>query len=314
MNSTSTVVARLCGAKKHYGKIEALAGLDLDVERGEVMALLGPNGAGKTTAISLLLGLIQPDTGQATLFGRNPREPGVRCRMGAMLQDSGIAPTLKVEEQIDLFRPYYPNPAPTQRLVDAAELGDLMERRSNQLSGGQLQRVMFALAMAGDPELLFLDEPSAGLDLDSRRRLWAAIRGLAAGGRTVLLTTHYLEEAAALADRVAVIDHGHLIAEGTPSDLEAHVSGKLIRCKTSIDPHTLRTMDDVTRVDHRGGTLEILTPQAESVVRRLLTLDPDLSELEVSGVGLEQAFLALTAEGCTTDQTDPKTSRREDAA
>ncbi len=292
----SATVARLSGVTQRYGNIEALTGLDLNVQQGEVLALLGPNGAGKTTAISLLLGLLRPDEGQATLFGRDPREPEVRCRMGAMLQDSGIAPTLKVEEQIDLFRSYYPSPAPTRRLVEAAELHELMDRRSNELSGGQLQRVMFALAMAGDPELLFLDEPSAGLDLDSRRRLWAAIRELTAGGRTVLLTTHYLEEAAALADRVAVIHRGRLIAEGTPEQLEAQVSGKLVRCKTSIDPDILRPMDEVSRADRRGSSLEILTPHAESVVRRLLEMDPQLSDLEVSGVGLEQAFLALTGD------------------
>ena len=311
--SQPTPVASLCGATKRYGDIEALTGLDLNVQRGEVLALLGPNGAGKTTAISLLLGLLRPDEGRVTLFGRDPREPNVRCRMGAMLQDSGIAPTLKVEEQIDLFRSYYPSPAPTRRLVEAAELSELMDRRSNELSGGQLQRVMFALAMAGDPELLFLDEPSAGLDLDSRRRLWAAIRELTAGGRTVLLTTHYLEEAAALADRVAVIHRGRLIAEGTPAELESRVSGKLVRCKTTIEPDALRSMDGISRVDRRGSSLEILTPRAEAVVRRLLDMDPDLSDLEVSGVGLEQAFLALTEDEPSTP-SEPTHTHRENAA
>ncbi|MEM7587972.1 MAG: ABC transporter ATP-binding protein, partial [Acidobacteriota bacterium] len=208
MHTSNHSIARLTNVRHSYGKVQALAGIDFELRRGEVLALLGPNGAGKTTMVSLLLGLLRPDTGQATVFGRDPRELAVRRRIGAMLQISGIAPNLTVREQIDLFRSYYPAPAGVAQLVAAADLGELMDRRAKALSGGQLQRLHFALALAGNPELLFLDEPTTGLDVESRRRLWGRVRELSESGRTVLLTTHHLEEADALADRIVVIDRG----------------------------------------------------------------------------------------------------------
>ncbi|MEM1180700.1 MAG: ABC transporter ATP-binding protein [Acidobacteriota bacterium] len=287
-------VAQLVDVSKHYGSVRALDGLSLDVHRGEVLALLGPNGAGKTTAISLLLGLLRPDGGAATVFGLDPRSIEVRTRLGAMLQVSGLAPTLTVRETLQLYRSYYPRPASLRFLVELADLGELLDRRTDALSGGQLQRLMLGLAMAGDPELVFLDEPSAGMDLESRRRLWQSVRDVASAGRSVLLTTHHLEEADALADRVAVIHRGTLIAEGTPTEIEASVSGRRISCVTSIDLARLRAIGGVNRVERRGAATEIFTARAEDVLRQLFDLDPGLSALEVGGAGLEQAFLALT--------------------
>lgn len=290
-------VARLRAVEKCFGPTRALDGLDLDLRRGEVLALLGPNGAGKTTAISLWLGLLEPDAGEVTLFDRPPSEPAARARVGAMLQSTGVHPMLRVEEQIDLFRSYYPRPMPVDSLVEVADLDGLMGRRSNALSGGQRQRLMLALALAGDPELLFLDEPSAGMDAESRRRLWSRVRRLVAEEKTVLLTTHHLDEADALADRVAVLDRGRRIAEGTPAELEERVAGRLVRCVTTLDLGTLSRLDGVEQVSQRGATSEILTARAEDVLRQLLALDSGLRDLEVSGVGLERAFLGLTSAG-----------------
>ncbi len=294
MQTSSNRIAHIADVHHSYGKVTALAGINFELRRGEVLALLGPNGAGKTTMVSLLLGLLRPGSGNVTVFNKDPRSLSVRRRIGAMLQISGIGPNLTIAEQIDLFRSYYPNPAGVAQLVAAADLAELMDRRAKALSGGQLQRLHFALALAGNPELLFLDEPTTGLDVESRRRLWARVRDLSESGRTVLLTTHHLEEAAALADRIVVIDHGRVIAEGTPAELEAEVSGRRICCVTRLSIKTIRTLDGVRRVERRGASTEILTANAESVLRQLFAQDPELHELEVGGVGLEQAFLALT--------------------
>ena len=231
-------LARLEGVTHRYGKVLALDRLDLEVREGEVLAVLGPNGAGKTTAVSLLLGTLQVQKGAARVFGSVPDAADVRLRRGAMLQVSGVPDTLTVGEHLALFRAYYPAPLPTGRLLEMAGLSELRGRRFGKLSGGQKQRVMFALAMAGNPELVFLDEPTAGLDLDGRRRLWDEIRGLKAAGRTAVLTTHHLEEADALADRIAVIHHGRLIAEGSPSAIKSKTSGRVVRCGHEHPPRS----------------------------------------------------------------------------
>ena len=217
--------AELVAATKRYRSgVMALGGLSLTLRQGEVVALLGPNGAGKSTAIKLLMGLASPTDGQARIFGQDPRRNSNRLRTGVMLQVGKAPETLRVREHIDLFRGYYPAPLPLAELVRLAGLSGLEDRMFGQLSGGERQRVMFALALAGDPDLVFLDEPTAGLDIEARRILWAEIRGLAARGKTVLLTTHYLEEADALASRIIVINKGKLVCEGTPTQVKAHAA------------------------------------------------------------------------------------------
>jgi ABC-2 type transport system ATP-binding protein len=279
---------------KKYGSVTALAGVDLAVRPGEVVALLGPNGAGKTTAVQLLLGLARPTAGEARLFGREPQDAEARMRVGVMLQVSKVPETLKVKEHIHLISSYYPHPLPRREVIAAAGLGGLEERLFGKLSGGQRQRVLFALALCGDPDLLFLDEPTVGLDVEARRAFWEQIRARAGAGRTVLLTTHYLEEADALADRIVLLDRGRIVAEGTPAEIKARVLGKRIRCRTRLTTAELAALPGVRDVRRSGDEIEIAAAAAEPVVRLLLARDPDLSALDVRGAGLEEAFLALT--------------------
>jgi len=291
---SGSVVATLEGVSKNYGEVRALQNVDFSVRAGQVVALLGPNGAGKTTAVKLLLGLLQPNFGKTRVFGGDPTNPQNRMRTGAMLQVGRVPETLRVREHIDLFSSYYPKPMPLEEVLAAAGLKKLRDRKFGDLSGGQRQRTLFALAICGDPDLLFLDEPTVGLDVEARRALWEEIRRLVDHGKTVLLTTHYLEEADALADRVAVINQGKIIAEGTPAEIKGQTSGKRIRCVTALSVASLLRIPGVTDVRQDREAVEIRAREAEPVVRALLASDPSLSGLEITSAGLEDAFLALT--------------------
>jgi len=241
--------------------------------------------------------LMQPNAGRARVFGGDPTNPENRMRTGAMLQVGRVPETLRVREHIDLFSSYYEKPLPLAQILAAAGLEKLSDRKFGDLSGGQKQRVLFALAICGDPDLLFLDEPTVGLDVEARRMLWDEIRLLVSRGKTVLLTTHYLQEADALADRVAVINKGEIIAEGTPATIKAQTAGKRIRCVTSLTLNVLRQIPGVTEVVEDREAVELHTGIAEPVVRELLSRDSALSGLEVTSAGLEEAFLALTQDG-----------------
>ncbi|MEO7102173.1 MAG: ABC transporter ATP-binding protein [Gemmatimonadaceae bacterium] len=292
--TVATAAARLTSVSKRYDDKIALRDVSLDIQPGGVVALLGPNGAGKTTTVKLLLGLAAPTSGTVELFGHDPRSAGSRKRIGAMLQVGKVPETLRVREHIDLFRSYYPAPMAAADVYAAAGLAGLEDRKFGDLSGGQRQRVLFALAICGDPDMLFLDEPTLGLDVEARRSFWSQIRGFVARGRTVLLTTHYLEEADALADRIVVIDHGSVIADGSPAQIKQRVSGRRIRCTTRLSEADLRAIPGVTEVRYDNGNAELVVTTAESVTRELLWNDETLSDLEVSGIQLEEAFLALT--------------------
>jgi len=268
--------------------------VDFRVRAGEVVALLGPNGAGKTTAVKLLLGLMQPNSGSVQVFGGDPMNPENRMRTGAMLQVARVPETLRVREHIDLFSAYYPKPTAPAEILSSVGLEKLSDRKFGDLSGGQRQRVLFALAICGDPDLLFLDEPTVGLDVEARRMLWDEIRKMVTRGKTVLLTTHYLQEADALADRIVVINQGEIIAEGTPSEIKAKTAGKRIRCITSLSLNALRLIPGVTGVKEDREAVELHGIEAEPILRELLDRDATLSGLEVSSAGLEEAFLALT--------------------
>jgi ABC-2 type transport system ATP-binding protein len=299
---SGAVVASLESATKNYGDIKALKNMTFCVPAGQVVALLGPNGAGKTTAVKLLLGLLQPTSGRARVFGGDPVNPENRMRTGAMLQVGRVPETLKVKEHIDLFSSYYPKPLPLEEVLAMAGLEKLRDRKFGDLSGGQRQRTLFALAICGDPDLLFLDEPTVGLDVEARRALWDGIRHLVNRGKTVLLTTHYLEEADALAHRITVINQGSIIAEGTPDEIKAKTSGKRIRCITSLDPATVARIPGVIDVKRDREAVEIHAREAEPVVRALLAGDPTLSGLEITTAGLEEAFLALTQDSSESEK------------
>ena len=288
MAKSDLIVASLEGVNMNYGSVRALHGVDFRVRAGEVVALLGPNGAGKTTAVKLLLGLLQPNSGRARVFGGDPTNPENRMR------------TLRVREHIDLFSSYYEKPMALAEVLAAAGLEKLSDRKFGDLSGGQRQRVLFALAICGDPDLIFLDEPTVGLDVEARRMLWDEIRKMVARGKTVLLTTHYLQEADALADQIAVINQGEIIAQGTPSEIKAKTAGKRIRCITSLSLNMLRQIPGVTEVKEDREAVEIRAMEAESILRELLTRDAKLSGLEVTSAGLEEAFLALTQDNGQT--------------
>jgi ABC-2 type transport system ATP-binding protein len=302
------VIARLHDASKNFGEVKALRQVNFAVRAGELVALLGPNGAGKTTAVKLFLGLAKPTSGTVSVFGGDPIHAEVRIRIGAMLQVAKVPETLRVREHIDLFSSYYPNPLPLVETLAAAGLQEIKDRVFGELSGGQRQRVLFALALCGDPDILFLDEPTVGLDVESRRVLWEEIRKLIARGKTVLLTTHYLEEADALADRVVVINRGEIIAEGTPAEIKASTAGRRIRCVSSLDIETVRSLPGVNEVRRDRDALEIHAASAEPILRELLTRDARLSAVEVTSAGLEEAFLALTVDHNNARETTLRTA------
>src|ERR1700748_483603 len=251
VSAPPAAIATLTNITKRYGTTVALDGLSLSLHPGEVVALLGPNGAGKSTAVRLLLGLIAPNSGLTQVFGSDPRNATTRTRVGAMLQVARVTETLRIREHLDLFRSYYPNPLPVAEILRITQLQGVEGRFFGQLSGGEKQRVLFALAICGNPDLIFLDEPTVGLDIESRRALWQQIRNFSAQGKTVLLTTHYLEEADALAHRIIVINKGRLISEGTPTEIKRNSGGRTIRCHTNLPAAVLRSLDSVTNVEQK---------------------------------------------------------------
>ncbi len=287
-------LARLREVTKHYGQRAALDRFSLTLRRGEVTALLGPNGAGKTTAVRLLLGLMRPDVGAVEVLGRDPRSSQARTAIGAMLQRANAPDSLSVREQIELFRSYYPRPLATAELLKRTGLAALEHRRFGALSGGQKQRMLFALAICGDPEVVFLDEPTVGLDIQTRRQVWSEVRALAAAGKAVLLTTHYLEEADALAHRIVLIERGRVVRAGTPHEIKHSIAARRIRCRTRLPAAALRALPTVTRVEADRDGMVIFAHEPQQVLREMLPLDETLSDLEVSAASLEDAFLALT--------------------
>jgi ABC-2 type transport system ATP-binding protein len=289
-------IATFDGITRRYGQVTAVDHLSLGIQPGQTVALLGPNGAGKTTTVELLLGLTNPDAGMVRLFGGPPADAVAAGRVGAMLQDAGLPQGARVAELVDLVRSLYPEPLSLQDTLRLADLEDVANRRVERLSGGQRQRVRLALAVAGNPELLVLDEPTAALDVDARRTFWHRVRGYVSAGRTVLFATHRLEEADAVADRVVVIAGGRLLADGTPDQVKAQAAGRSTVSMAADGPsrELLENLPAVETVRQDRGRLTLSTSDPDATIRALLQQAPHVQGLEVSRAGMEEAFLQLT--------------------
>lgn len=290
------VLAKLDRVRKTYGTTVALEDFSFEVREGELVSVLGPNGAGKSTAIALLLGLQRPDRGIASLFGCSPPSLLERQRIGVMMQEVVLPPDLKAREHIDLASSYYPEPYELDELIALTDIRAFADKRYGDLSGGQKRQVQFAMAICGRPLVLFLDEPTVGLDVQARARMWSTIRVLVQQGCSIVLTTHYLEEAEALADRVAVIAKGKLIAEGSVREIRSLVARKTISCATTLSPESLRTWSGVQAVIVEHGRTKLTVGEAEPIVRKLLETDAHIADLEIHRAGLAEAFLELTRE------------------
>lgn len=296
------MLVALENVSKSFGAVQALKEVSFGIDASEIVALLGPNGAGKTTAIAIMLGLRRPTTGRTSLFGLDPRDERARSACGVMLQESGVPGFLRVREIVDLFRSYYPTSRPTDELLALAGLSEKSNSLIHALSGGQKQRLYFAIAMAGDPQLLFLDEPTVGLDVEGRRDFWQSIRGFAAQRRTVLLTTHYIEEADELASRVLVIDRGRIIADATPRELKATALAKRVSFETDSPPaDSLLVQARAQVVERSGSRLIVLTDNPELLLKLMVTAGIDFQKLEVVGATLEEAFVKLTARQASSE-------------
>ncbi len=286
------------GVTRRFGEVTALDSLDLSIASGETVALLGPNGAGKSTAIGLMLGLLEPTEGRVTTLGLAPRAALASGRVGAMLQQAALPANVRVGELVDFARRLYPNPLAREALLERTGLGGLVDRTADRLSGGEAQRVRFALAIAGDPDLVFLDEPTVAMDVETRRSFWADMRRSADEGRTILFATHYLEEADQVADRVVVLDRGRVVADGTGRAIRGQVTGRTVRFDLATsgapDAATLAELPGVTAVEIHGTAVQLASDDADATVRALYVAGLHVRDLEVRSAGLEDAFLALT--------------------
>lgn len=285
--------------RKQYGSKTAVAGLSLNLEAGKLTALLGENGAGKTTAVSMALGLVKPTSGTVMVAEEEAGSFAARSQVGAMLQSAELPEQLTVEEHIKLFQTYYAAPMPFSQLVKMLALNDILKSRYQILSGGQKRRTQLALAICGNPRFILLDEPTVGLDVDTRHMFWAVIRSLVTGGTGVLLTTHYLEEADALADRILVMAEGSIIADGTPADIKALSGGKLIELRTDATDRQLMALPGVESVSAVGDRTQIVSHQAEATLKALFDCGCQVDDISVMRAGLETAFLNLTRKADT---------------
>jgi ABC-2 type transport system ATP-binding protein len=295
MGPSATPVVELDAVTKRYGAVEAVRGISLRIQAGEVVAMLGPNGAGKTTSVGLMLGLRAPTSGSVRLFGLPPTDRRARSRAGVMLQESGTTGVLTPREIVALFGSYYPAPMPVAQALTLAGLTDKADARIGTLSGGQRQRLYFALALCGNPDVLFLDEPTVAMDVEARRAFVGSVHTLAAAGKTVVFTTHYLREAEELARRIVVIDHGVVIADAAPRELMARVAGRRVAFMVpgALTAEAFASLP-VTALDIANGRVRFLTNEPEAVLRALFTRGVELIDLEVVGADLEDAFLSLT--------------------
>ncbi|MCU1501016.1 MAG: transporter ATP-binding protein [Ilumatobacteraceae bacterium] len=290
------------------GPVHAVRGVDITIAAGETVALLGPNGAGKSTTIDMLLGLTKPDAGDVHLFGMTPKEAIAHGAIGAMLQTGAVLSDLSVRELLDMMGSLYPHPLSVDETLELAGIRDLADRKTTKLSGGQTQRVRFAVAMVSNPDLLALDEPTVAMDVEGRHQFWASMRAFTSRGKTVLFATHYLEEADAYADRIILMARGEVVADGPSTEIKAAAGGRTIRgTLPGADLAALAALDGVRSVDQRGDSITLDCTDSDSAVRALLHEFPGVRDLEITGAGLEAAFLQLTGDN-DADGTDARTT------
>jgi ABC-2 type transport system ATP-binding protein len=307
--ATPPLAIDLQGLHKSFGAVEAVKGVDLNVASGEVVAFLGPNGAGKTTTIDMILGLSQPTAGQVSVFGMQPRQAISRGLVSAVMQTGGLLKDLTVEETARYTASLFTHTRPVAEVLQRAGISDIADRRVGKCSGGEQQRLRFAMALLSDPELLILDEPTTGMDVEGRRSFWGSIRQDTAEGRTVLFATHYLEEADAYADRIILLRHGQIVAEGTSSEVKALAAGRTVRATMAgADEAALRALPGADSVEVRGDTVLIHSSDSDAVARYLLT-STQARDLEINTRGLEDAFIALTSDDVDDNATSTGASR-----
>jgi ABC-2 type transport system ATP-binding protein len=283
--------------RKSYGSVHAVRGVDIAIEAGETVALLGPNGAGKSTTIDMILGLAEPDGGSVSVFGREPAAAIDAGSVGAMLQTGALIRDLNVRELVAMVASLYPAPLDVDETLKLTGLQDVAGQRTQKLSGGQTQRVRFAVALVSNPELLVLDEPTVAMDVEGRHSFWTTMRAQAASGKTVLFATHYLEEADAYADRAILMAHGRIVADGPPTEIRAMVGSRTIRATLpGVELDALGRLDGVSAAERRGEAVVLACSDSDAAIRALLAQYPDARDIEIAAAGLEEAFLQLTGD------------------
>jgi ABC-2 type transport system ATP-binding protein len=308
---TETPAITLTGLTKKFGTLTAVNDISLTIQPGEVVALLGPNGAGKSTTIDLALGLSLPTEGAAELFGADPRKAVTTGRVGAMLQGGALLPTTTVRESVALIHALHRHPLSIEEAMERAGVTDIAKQKIASLSGGQMQRARFAVAVVSNPDLLILDEPTAAMDVGARHSFWESMREFTGQGKTVVFATHYLDEADTFADRIVIMGTGNVIADGTPSEIKAVVSGRTLSftlpttelAKTTEATERFETLPAVTHVERRGLRVSLRSEDSDATLRALLTTHPEASEIEIVARNMDDAFMALTATAAATPAT-----------
>jgi ABC-2 type transport system ATP-binding protein len=300
VTTTTPLAVRLTGIHKNFRQVQAVRGVDIQIESGEIVAILGPNGAGKTTTIDMILGLSQPTKGEVSVYNMQPRDAIGRGLVSAVMQTGGLLKDLTVAETVEYTASLFAHSQDPHEVLSRAGIAEIADRRVAKCSGGEQQRLRFALALLSDPELLVLDEPTTGMDVEGRRSFWASIRKDAEQGRTVLFATHYLEEADAYADRIILLRHGKIVADGTAAEIKAMSAGRTVRATLpAADEAALRALPGLDSIEVRGDTVLIHTNDSDAAARYLLT-QTSARDLEIAARGIEEAFLALTG-----DETEP---------
>lgn len=285
---------------KSFGSVAAVRGIDLTVAAGEIVAVLGPNGAGKSTTTEMIIGLTRPDRGTVRVYGQSSHEAVQAGRVGAMLQAGALLQEATVRDVLRLTHGLHRHPLPLPDVIDRAGLNDFLKTKTDRLSGGQAQRLRYGLAIMPDPDLLILDEPTVGMDVEMRRSFWASMQAFAGTARTVLFATHYLDEADAVADRIVVLDTGQVVADGSAAEIKAQVAGRTVSVAAdSVDPIKVATFAEVARTERSGSRLLLYTADSDALLRVLVEHQPGVRDIEITSARLEDAFLALTRKGAS---------------